>query len=136
MARHAAERRAFGRRSTCIRGIVRIPGRRPVHCIIRNISEAGALLDFGQKPRVPFMFDLTIDGFRGTFPCEVRHDGSTAVGVRFINCSVKPIVESLGRESASGGEHLHSPPASLPTEKAKPAARFDALAFRAKRNAA
>lgn len=108
-----------------------------MHCIIRNISEGGALLDFGQKPRVPFMFELTIEGFRGTFPCEVRHDGSTAVGVRFINCDVKPIVESLGRASANdAAAQLHSPPTQVPTEKAKPAARFDALAFRAKRNAA
>ena len=43
------ERRAFGRRATHEHAIVRIPGRPALRCVIRNISDGGALLDFGDE---------------------------------------------------------------------------------------
>lgn len=78
------ERRQFGRRPTYMHGWVKLPGRPPVTCVIRNISEGGALLAFDTQQTLPFEFLLDIEGFDLTVGCEVRHHYGDRVGVAFI----------------------------------------------------
>lgn len=78
-------RRQFGRRETSRTAIATIAGSTPIACMIRNLSEGGALLDFpeGIVPDRPFR--LAIDGTPFNLFCEVRHHGAYGVGVRFLN---------------------------------------------------
>lgn len=47
-----ADRRQFGRRESAIHAVAMVGGKPPVHCIVRNVSERGALLEF-KEPFVP-----------------------------------------------------------------------------------
>jgi hypothetical protein len=77
------EKRQFGRRSTQIRGLIMVTGKRSIPCIIRNISMDGALLEFDRRRSVPFYFKLVIeaDGFEAD--CEFKHNKEHGVGVFF-----------------------------------------------------
>jgi hypothetical protein len=79
-----AEQRAFGRRQTFEHAIVRVAGRVPVRCIVRDISEGGALLDFGDEVWLPFSFRLVWEGTRREEHCETRHQSGGRIGVQFI----------------------------------------------------
>ena len=49
----AVERRQFGRRKTYVHAVIRARGRPPLLCVMRDVSEGGALLevpDFGDPP--------------------------------------------------------------------------------------
>ena len=60
------DRRQFGRRHTHLVGRVKVSGRGTLSCIVRNMSEGGALLVFDRPETVPFSFLLTIDGNNAT----------------------------------------------------------------------
>ena len=78
-----AERRAFGRRQTNDHAFVRIQGRPPVRCTIKNISEGGALLDFGSEVWLPYNFQLTWEVGNREEACEIKHRNGQFVGVFF-----------------------------------------------------
>jgi hypothetical protein len=78
------EQRAFGRRQTLEHAIVRIAGRPPMRCIVRDISEGGALLDFGEQVWLPFNFRLVWEGTQREEDCETRHQNSGRIGVQFV----------------------------------------------------
>jgi hypothetical protein len=78
------ERRQFGRRPTFQHGWVKIPGRPPLTCVIRNISEGGALLQFDSAPTLPYSFLLDIESFGLTIGCEIRHHYGEKIGVQFV----------------------------------------------------
>ena len=92
---HPAERRQFGRRTTHIHGWVAIEGRQKIPCLVRNVSEGGALLEFEVPKNMPFMFKLVIDSKGFEAMCEMRHQGPTWMGVQFVNFEriVEPIAE-------------------------------------------
>jgi len=81
---HPSERRQFGRRTTCIHGWVAIEGRQKLPCLVRNVSEGGALLEFEVPKNMPFMFRLVIDSKGFDAHCEMRHHGPGWMGVQFV----------------------------------------------------
>ena len=102
MTSHAShpEKRQFGRRQTFLHGWVKIPGRPSVTCVIRNMSDGGALLIFDKPECLPFGFLLDIDGKGQTFGCEVRHHYGAKVGVEFVDIATI----QQGSNGSYGGE--------------------------------
>ncbi|NOT70302.1 MAG: PilZ domain-containing protein [Hyphomicrobium sp.] len=84
ISRNPADKRAFGRRPTQDHAIVRVAGRPPMRCVIRDISEGGALLDFGTEVWLPFQFKLIWEGTKREEDCEARHQNGGRVGVMFV----------------------------------------------------
>lgn len=80
-----SQRRQFSRRDTSRSAIALIAGFAPVTCELRNVSEGGALIAFGNSYVPDKPFRLTIEGM--TLSCEVRHSSSNGIGVRFLNLS-------------------------------------------------
>jgi PilZ domain len=87
------ERRQFGRRNTAMHGWIVLPGRPKLACLVRNVSEGGALLECAAPKWMPFSFTLEIDCKGFTAECEVRHQKETWIGVRFerITAQSEPI---------------------------------------------
>ncbi len=54
-------------------------------CTVSNLSNAGALVDFAGAAVPTRSFRLSIDGAPYTMVCEIRHQGPSSVGVRFVN---------------------------------------------------
>lgn len=81
----SAERRQFGRRNTALHAWIRIPGRPPLACLVRNVSLKGALLEFDVPAWLPFRFQLVIEATRFEMDCEIRHQGHNGVGVLFVS---------------------------------------------------
>ena len=79
-----AERRQFGRRKTSLHAWISIEGRPKIACVVRNVSEGGALLEFPVPKAMPYRFQLIVDceGFEAW--CEIRHSGDTWAGVQFV----------------------------------------------------
>lgn len=77
------ERRQFGRRKTNIHGWIVPDGRPKLACIVRNVSEGGALLEFDVPTNMPYWFTLVIESKGFEARCEIRHQNERWVGVRF-----------------------------------------------------
>ncbi len=60
-------------------------GRPPIHCVMRDVSEQGALLEVAHPEWLPTRFHLIVDAFGIKSDCEVVRRTETAVGVRFPN---------------------------------------------------
>lgn len=78
---HGIERRAFGRRRSCIHAMLLVPGRPPSPCIIRNYSETGALLELNENLEPPFNLRLKIDRTGEVIDCELKHARANRVGI-------------------------------------------------------
>lgn len=85
MPRHAypQERRAFGRRESCVRAVLHVAGRPSVHCIVRNYSEGGALLELAEEVITSKPVRLVVDLLGFETVCEIRHTRGNMMGVRF-----------------------------------------------------
>ena len=79
-----AERRQFGRRKTYVHGIVSARGRPAVPCIMRDVSEGGALLEVPHPRWFPARFRLVVEATGFETECEIVHRTDTAIGVRFM----------------------------------------------------
>ena len=79
------DRRAFGRRESCIRAIVYVSGRPPVHAIVRNYSRGGALLELTEAAPTAETLRLVIESQDIDAMCDVRHRNGTSLGVRFLS---------------------------------------------------
>lgn len=86
----SSERRGFGRRRTHLHAFVHAVGRSPIPCLVRNISDQGALLELEHPGRLPSYFTLKIaaDGFSAD--CEIRHKTEHGAGVFFCNINIEP----------------------------------------------
>ncbi len=128
------ERRAFGRRKTSLRAKAMMPGRAVVYCVIRNLSETGALLDFGDDHvRLPYRFELEIEGFGLKLNCEPRHDTDAGTGVRFLSGDVSEILLELDSTPAMSPqvkEPAVAAPLAFQPASPQPRDRFDVLGFR------
>lgn len=82
-APHPVERRAFGRRESCIRAVVHIAGRPALYAIVRNYSQGGALIELPEAVDVAGQVRLVIDTHGVDVFCEVRHCNGINMGVRF-----------------------------------------------------
>lgn len=78
------ERRQFGRRQTALHAWIKIAGRPPIACMVRNLSVNGALLEFAVPDWMPFGFKLVIEATRFEVDCELRHQGHNGCGVMFV----------------------------------------------------
>jgi hypothetical protein len=86
-----AERRQFGRRQTYVHARIHARGRPSVPCIMRDVSEGGALLQVEHPQWLPSRFRLRFEADGTEADCEVVRRTEDAVGVRFlapvtINC--------------------------------------------------
>lgn len=54
-----------------------------LECLVRNESENGALLAFGETAGVPAAFELTVNGRGAPRPARARWRTQTLVGVEF-----------------------------------------------------
>lgn len=104
-SRPGSDKRAFGRRPTFDHAIVRIPGRPPVRCTIKNISAGGALLDFGEEIWLPYNFPLSWEVGSREEACEVKHRNGQYVGVNFL----RETEAAIDRRSSSLGVDDISP---------------------------
>ncbi len=82
--RKMPERRQFGLLQTTHHAWIRVAGRPPVPCIVRDLSVAGAGVELTEDCALPNHFTLAIDavGFTGT--CSVRHRDGTKLGIEFV----------------------------------------------------
>jgi len=78
------ERRRFGRRETYLHAWVSGPWLPEIACIVRNLSERGALLETEYACRLPNRFHLRFETIAFEAECEVRHRQDAAVGVYFL----------------------------------------------------
>ena len=76
-------RRQFGRRQSNVHGWIKAPGRPAMPCVVRNLSEKGALLECEAPRLLPFRFELVMASSGVHYACEVRHCLDRAVGVTF-----------------------------------------------------
>lgn len=80
-----AERRAAPRRRVLKGATLSFnKGYGALECLVRNESEKGALLGFGDTSAVPPAFDMTIKGSDVTRAALVRWRTMTQVGVEFV----------------------------------------------------
>lgn len=91
------EKGQFGRRQSFLHGWMKIPGRPPLACTIRNINGGGATLVFDRPAIVPFSFLLSIDGSARLYGCEVRKHYGDRVGVGFVDASTISQVSPAGQ---------------------------------------
>lgn len=109
------ERRQFGRRESAIHAIAIVGGKPPAHCIVRNYSERGALLEFKEPFVPPFRFRLVIEAKAVDALCEVRHQGLQGLGVMFVGGAIGGLVEAKHNVPAPAGSlPLKAPDASKP----------------------
>jgi PilZ domain-containing protein len=78
-----AERRQFGRRQTCVHATISPRGRPVVPCVMRDVSEDGALLEVVHPEWLPTRFRLIVEAFGIESDCEIVRRTDVAVGVRF-----------------------------------------------------
>ena len=84
----SSERRVFGRRHSCIHATLFVPGRPPSPCIVRNFSDAGALLELSEPIEPPFQVKLRLSSLGSDIDCEVRHARGMRLGVSFVSAGV------------------------------------------------
>lgn len=96
------ERRQFGRRETFIHGMLLVPGRPAVACVVRNVSERGALLEVELKWTLPYRVRLVVEAKRLDIYCEVRHHGAHGIGVEFIGESPVNLLDDSPSVEKSG----------------------------------
>jgi hypothetical protein len=79
------QRRQFGRREMSRAAHATLPGGSAIACTVTNLSNAGALVEFAGAAVPSRSFRLSIEGAPYTMVCEIRHQGPSSVGVRFLN---------------------------------------------------
>jgi hypothetical protein len=78
------ERRQFGRRQSYLHATISARGRPPLPCVMRDVSDGGALLEVSHPEWLPTRFRLMIEATSFEADCEIAHRTETAVGVRFV----------------------------------------------------
>ena len=78
-----ADRRQFGRRQTCVHATIAPRGRPVILCVMRDVSEDGALLEVSHPQWLPSRFRLIVEAMGIESDCEVVRRTEAAVGVRF-----------------------------------------------------
>ena len=89
-----ADRRAFGRRDTHMAATVRTANHTYYDCVIRDISEGGALLEFPAPVQVSGRLWMSFKGSGQEIIGEVRHVQGNRAGVQFarnISLTARPI---------------------------------------------
>lgn len=79
-------------------------GRDVVPCVVRNYSETGALLEFGEMPGASQLLRLIILQPRLEIMCQVRHRSAYGVGVTFIGGDCAGFVDSFIQKVIQGDQ--------------------------------
>ena len=79
----SVERRQFGRRKACVHATIAPRGRPVILCVMRDVSEDGALLEVAHPEWLPSRFRLIVEAYGIESDCEVVRRTDVAVGVRF-----------------------------------------------------
>ncbi|MBI1386501.1 MAG: hypothetical protein GC150_16455 [Rhizobiales bacterium] len=87
-ARARRDRRRFGRRTTSLHGWVRVRGLPAIACMVRNVSQKGALLVLDRVVRLPYFFELEIEVLEFRGPVEIRHQSGARVGVFLLEADI------------------------------------------------
>ncbi len=127
VAMTGADRRQFGRRATVRHAWIIAGAQRRIACVIRNVSEGGALLELDGVATLPGRFSLDIEGSGLIVACEARHRGQVSLGVLFLEPGAGAQLLALGhgiQNSAPGTVALAPTVAVTP---ARPAATVIAL---------
>ncbi|MCB1514568.1 MAG: PilZ domain-containing protein [Hyphomicrobiaceae bacterium] len=85
MSTSRRERRQFSRKVTCLHASIRVPGRPPLVCLVRDLSVQGAYLELPVPNWLPETFQLRIDVARFAADCELRHARANGCGVLFAD---------------------------------------------------
>ena len=107
------DRRAFGRRETQISANIRV-GYRIQPCIIKDISEGGALLEFPEDVELPQRLWLSWSDMPNEIVCEVRHVRRNRAGVEFA----RPISLAMKATAVPAGT-IAAQPAVAPRQVAE-----------------
>lgn len=117
MTRNGQEKRQFGRRRTLIHAVIVLAKGRQMSCIVRNVSQGGALLEVDEPKHVPLHFRLYVAADQFLADCEVRHRSEHGVGVLF-----KAIrIGRGGRDTREAAPNLSQVQSASPTEPGRPA---------------
>lgn len=78
-----SERRDFGRRKAALEGVIWVPCRGKVPCLVSNVSIMGALLQLDPRIWLPAKFRLVVAD-KIDVDCTLAHRTVTAAGVNFL----------------------------------------------------
>ena len=78
------ERRSVHRRRVLKGAVLTFNGLGAFEAVVRNQSEKGAMLAFGDTTGVPTAFDLAISGDEKKSQAQVRWRSLNAIGVEFV----------------------------------------------------
>ncbi len=91
------ERRAFGRRNSCIHATFFVPGRGPIPCVVKNFSPSGAMLVSSELVDPPYRVKVRLSSGGRDIDCEVRHVSGHRIGVSFLGEGVRDeLARALG----------------------------------------
>lgn len=109
------ERRAFGRRRSCIHATLYVPGRPPSPCVLRNFSPKGALIEASELLDPPFQVKLRLNSNGRDVECEVRQVRGRHIGVSFIGeGAADELTRALGGIVRSRNNRVLPAPGSMP----------------------
>jgi methyl-accepting chemotaxis protein len=77
------ERRNERRTRVLMPASIHMPGRAPIACSVRDLSDGGARLHVRMYAQVPDRFDLIVDADGRRFSCDIRHRSGTSINVQF-----------------------------------------------------
>jgi hypothetical protein len=99
-----ADRRRFGRRAVQLKAAIEVPLRQPLECLVTNLSEGGAMLEFRGRQYLPRSFGLRFDCSGVVIPCEVSRATETGCGVSFavLGCPDATAVRTAIRAAMEG----------------------------------
>lgn len=110
-----ADRRQFGRRTTCWHAWIVSPNRPKIACLVRNVSASGARLELEVPAWLPWNFRLVVDVYQLEFECEVRYRRPEAIGVFFLTANEE--WRKRGNQITLDGLRDWKPGGALPSSK-------------------
>ena len=78
------ERRNEPRSRVLLPATINVPGRAPIACSIRDLSNGGARLHVRPHTQIPERFDLIVEADGRRFSCQIRHRSDASINVQFL----------------------------------------------------
>ncbi len=93
--------RSFGRRRSLLHALVLMPRRHPVRCLVQEIHNGDALIEFAKPVSLPQRFQLLWEEIGVSVECEVRHAEGTRAEIGFLSDQGAMIARYLGPDPAN-----------------------------------
>lgn len=87
---------AFGRRPSLLHAVVQIEGRPPLRCLVHQVGDEGATIEFGSTLILPTRLRLKWEGIAAGADCEVRRTNGKLVEVGFTSSEGTEIARKYG----------------------------------------